>query len=75
MSDKPKKSSPADRAFQSQNRDELVKREIEAERAKSNAKTAKLRALRLAKEATDREAAAANPRPAVKAAKAQKKGG
>lgn len=35
-------------------RDELVRQEIEKERAATDAKTAKLRALRLAKEATDR---------------------
>ena len=34
----------------------LVKKEVEAERAASDAKIAKLRALRLAKEAADREA-------------------
>jgi len=38
-------------------RDALVKRELEQERAASDAKTAKLRALRLAKEEADREAA------------------
>jgi len=45
--------------FSSQTRDELIKKEIAAEHAKVDAKTAKLRALRLAKEAADREAAAA----------------
>jgi len=35
----------------------LVRKEIEKERAVSAAKTAKLRALRLAKEASDKEAA------------------
>lgn len=35
-------------------RDELVRQEIEKERAALDAKTAKLRALRLAKEANDR---------------------
>jgi hypothetical protein len=39
----------------------LVKREVEAERAASDAKIAKLRALRLAKEAADREIAANAP--------------
>ena len=39
----------------------LVKKEAEAERAASDAKTAKLRALRLAKEAADRESAANAP--------------
>lgn len=42
---------------QSEHRDTLVKQEIEKERAAVDAKTAKLRALRLAKEAADREAA------------------
>ncbi len=41
----------------SERRDELVRQEIEKERAAVDAKTAKLRALRLAKEATDREEA------------------
>jgi nucleoid-associated protein YgaU len=35
-------------------RDELVRQEIEKERAATDAKTAKLRAMRLAKEASDR---------------------
>jgi hypothetical protein len=35
-------------------RDELVRQEIEKERAATDAKTARLKALRLAKEATDR---------------------
>ena len=70
MPEKPKATSSADRAFQTQTRDELVKKEIAAERAKSDAKIAKLRALRLAKEAADKEAADANPPPpAAKAAK------
>jgi hypothetical protein len=42
---------------QSEQRDTLVKQEIEKERAAIDAKTAKLRALRLAKEAADKEAA------------------
>ena len=37
----------------------LVKKEVDAERTASEAKTAKLRALRLAKEATDKENASA----------------
>ena len=41
----------------SEQRDALVRKEIEKERAVSAAKTAKLRALRLAKEASDKEAA------------------
>ncbi len=39
----------------SEQRDTLVHREIEKERAASNAKIVKLRALRLAKEAADKE--------------------
>ena len=42
---------------QSEQRDTLVKQEIEKERAATDAKTARLRALRLAKEAADREVA------------------
>jgi hypothetical protein len=42
-----------------EDRTTLVKKEVEAERAASDAKIAKLRALRLAKEAADRE----NPDP------------
>ena len=41
----------------SEQRDALVRKEIEKERALSAAKTAKLRALRLAKEALDKEMA------------------
>jgi hypothetical protein len=43
---------------QSEQRDTLVKQEIERERAAFDAKTAKLRALRLAKEAAEKETAA-----------------
>ena len=42
-----------------EDRTALVKREVEAERRAVEAKTARLRALRLEKEAADREAAAA----------------
>jgi hypothetical protein len=41
----------------SEQRDALARKEIEKERAVSAAKTAKLRELRLAKEASDKEAA------------------
>ena len=41
---------------QAEQRDKLVRQEIDKERAASAAKTAKLRALRLAKEAADEEA-------------------
>jgi hypothetical protein len=56
-------------------RDALVKQELAAERAASDAKTAKLRALRLAKEEADREAArlTAETAPAKKTAKAKAK--
>jgi predicted negative regulator of RcsB-dependent stress response len=62
MSNSTDKSDTAPRRAQthftaSEQRDTLVRREIEKERAASNAKTAKLRALRLAKEAVDKEAA------------------
>jgi len=42
--------------MQAEQRDKFVRNEIEKERAASAAKTAKLRALRLAKEAVDKEA-------------------
>jgi hypothetical protein len=45
---------------------------IEAERAATEAKTAKLRALRLAKEEEDRQAALAAPPPPVKKPRARK---
>ena len=51
----------------------LVKKEVDAERAASEAKTAKLRALRLAKEAADKEisdAAENQPKPARRKAAA-----
>ena len=54
----------------------LVKKEVDAERTASDAKTAKLRALRLAKEAADKEAADAlenQPKPARRKAVAQLK--
>ena len=49
-----------------EDRTALVKREVEAERRAVEAKTARLRALRLEKEAADKEAAAARepaPKP------------
>jgi len=55
-------------------RDKFVRQEIEKERAVTAAKTAKLRALRLAKEAADEEAQrklAAEKRDAVSSAKAK----
>jgi hypothetical protein len=58
MSNSSEKSDSARRRAQnhftaSEQRDTLVRREIEKERAASNAKIVKLRALRLAKEAAD----------------------
>lgn len=52
-------------------RDTLVKKELEAERAASDAKTAKLRAMRLAKEEEERIAALNAPPAPVKARKAK----
>ena len=62
MSNSTEKTDSARRRAQnhftaSEQRDTLVRREIEKERAASNAKTAKLKALRLAKEAADKEVA------------------
>jgi hypothetical protein len=64
MPDKSKDAAPVSRASQERARDEVAKQIIAAERERSDAKTAKLRALRLAKEAADRAAAAAAPQPA-----------
>ncbi len=47
-------------------RDALVRQLIDKERAATDAKTARLKALRLAKEAEDAAAAAAAPPPAPK---------
>jgi hypothetical protein len=47
----------------SEQRDALVRQIIDKERAATDAKTARLRALRLAKEAEDAARAAANPPP------------
>ena len=61
MTNKP--SPHAEAAFKaSQQREQTVKDIIEKERAAVAAKSAKLKALRLAKEASDREAAAIVPR-------------
>ena len=57
----------------SEQRDSLVKQMIAAERAAVDAKTAKLRALRLAKEEADRQAAAANPPAPAAAPKTRKR--
>jgi len=58
----PQKTDAARRTAQnhfthSEQRDKLVKQEIEKERAASAAKTARLKMLRLAKEATEKEEA------------------
>ena len=52
-------------------RDQQVRKEIEDERATSEAKTAKLRALRLAKEEADRKAAENDPVAPAKPRKAK----
>jgi hypothetical protein len=57
----------------SEQRDKSVRAEIEKERAATDAKTARLKALRLAREAEDAAQAAANPKPAAKSAKASRK--
>jgi hypothetical protein len=54
-----------------EDRKALVKRELEAESAANDVKTAKLRALRLEKEAQDAEAARNAPPPVAKARKAK----
>jgi hypothetical protein len=61
MMEQPKKSQtgPSRRAsseFLADKRDKLVREQLQKERAVSTAKTAKLRALRLAKEEADRQA-------------------
>jgi hypothetical protein len=53
----------------SERRDSLVKQMIAGERAALDAKTVKLRALRLAKEEADRQAALLAPAPAAKTKK------
>lgn len=60
----------ANNAFQVwENRTQLVKTEMAAASAANDAKTARLKALRLEKEKQDAEAAAANPAPAAPAKK------
>ena len=58
---------PPDRATERERtdaaRDQLVKQLVAAERAKVDAKSAKLKELRLAKEAAEKESAAATPPP------------
>jgi hypothetical protein len=70
----PDARAKAESAFtSSQLRDEAIKQDIAKEQAKVDAKTAKLRALRLAKEAADREAAAASPQAAPTPTKRSRK--
>ena len=65
--DPKKRLTRAQTAFlASQQRDLLFRQELEKERAATDAKTARLRALRLAKEAADQGAAEAAPPPMPK---------
>jgi len=57
----------------SERRDTEVRKELERQQAAVTAQMAKLRALRLAKEAEDREAAASAPPPAAPVRKTKKK--
>ncbi len=56
---------------QAEARTSLVKKMMDSERAATDAKTVKLRALRLAKEEADREEAALQPAPAKSTKKAE----
>lgn len=69
------RSDPHNRApfTASELRDRTVKAEIEKERAALDAKTAKLRALRLAHEAEEAAKAAADPKPVAKPKRASRK--
>jgi hypothetical protein len=62
-----------DRLALAASRDAAMRREIELERARSAAKTARLRALRLAKEASDRAEAEKQGTPLVKKESARPK--
>jgi hypothetical protein len=53
-----------DRSSAIERRDQMIHRGIEKERTESEAKTIRLKALRLEKEAADREEALRNPPPA-----------
>ena len=65
MATKPPPVTRAQAAFSaSEQRSRMVLDLVEKERAATDAKTAKLKALRLAKEAEDRATAAQNPAPA-----------
>jgi hypothetical protein len=67
--------SRADIQFASHARDEMVKSEMAKERAKTDAKTEKLKALRLARDAEQAAADALLPPKKVKARKAAKPAG
>jgi hypothetical protein len=67
--------SRADIQSASQARDELVKGEIAKERAKIDAKTEKLKALRLARDAEQARLDALSPRPPAKARRKPAKAG
>jgi hypothetical protein len=70
-----KSSSAGDGVFSaSQQREQTVRDIIEKERAAVEAKSARLKALRLAKEAADREAAANAPPPAPVPKRGRKRG-
>ena len=58
-----KASSPMDRAAAADLRTELVKKQLAKESAANDAKTERLRALRLAKEAEDKAVADSHPAP------------
>lgn len=65
MASKPPPLTRAQVAFSaSEQRSRMVLDQVEKERAATDAKTAKLKALRLAKEAEDKAIAAQNPAPA-----------
>jgi hypothetical protein len=65
--------APAAGFTASELRDRSVRAEIEKERAAVDAKTARLKALRLAREAEEAAKAAANPKPVAAKTKAKKK--
>lgn len=58
-----KPSSPRDRAAAADLRTQLVKDQMAKESAMLDARTARLKALRLAKEAEDKETAVSHPAP------------
>ena len=74
-----RQKGPANRAqtafSASEQRDKAIRQEIEKQRLATDVKTAKLKALRLAKEAEDRAQALANPPPPKTAKKRVKTSG